>query len=453
MVTAPDATERITVTPSSASLSVSGTKQFTASSSGLRSGGITWSVLEGASGGTVDQTGFYTAPSSAGTYHVVAASAADPSVNSKAVVSVTAPSPPTPTPTPSPYHQQVLHMADWLLTNQDAAGALQDYHGGEICNEDSNMEYALIGLAAAYRASGDPRYLTGLENGIRWLAARQDMSATEWRGSWYYVYSCFPPYAPIPTSPGSGVTDVRGVDSTSALFVYLLYVQQQLSRSDVLVTQLAPNARAALDFILAHNMDADGFTWSSWQLVNGTWTLWKYKYAADQGDAYLGLAAGGLLYDGADRTYGNAADRIAQNIEATFFDARRARYAEGVDAGGLDWNAEFDATFPQGYLPWIFGASANNLASYRWLLNGVQPDGSLVLFTGDPGYSLSADLLAMAAAANGEPAPTASIDWLLRVAYDTNGAVRDTAAPRSDEISNVAAFTIVALLGQRPFSW
>jgi hypothetical protein len=45
------------------------------------------------------------------------------------------------------------------------------------------MEYALMGLAAAYQHSRDPRYLAALEKGIRWLAAREEMSDPKWRGS------------------------------------------------------------------------------------------------------------------------------------------------------------------------------------------------------------------------------------------------------------------------------
>lgn len=360
------------------------------------------------------------------------------------------PLPPSVVPAP-----EALRVADWLLGNQDAQGALQDYRGGEVCNEDSNMEYALLGLGAAYAGSHDARYLAGLEAGIRWLAARQDMSTTSWRGSWFYVYDCFPPYAPIPTSPGPGVTDVRGVDSTSALFVYLLYVQRALSGSDALAVELSPNAHAALDFLLANNLDADGLTFSSWQLVDGRWRLWRYKYTADQADVYLGLRAGGLLYGAAGERYAAAAAVIRRQVPALMFDAGAGRYAEGIDEwGDLDHAAEFDATFPQGYVPWVFGPGPESLAAYRWLLAGVRPDGSLALYAGDPGYSLSAALLAMSATALSQPWPATSIAWLLSTGFDpASGAVRDTADPASDEISNVAGFTIVGLLRRSPLDW
>jgi hypothetical protein len=346
-------------------------------------------------------------------------------------------------------------MAEWLLANQDAGGALQDYRGGDICNVDSNMEYALIGLGAAYARSGDPRFLAGLESGIRWLAAREDMSATAWRGSWFYAYSCSPPYAPVPTSPGGSVMDVRGVDTTSALFVYLLYVHRELSKSSRLATELADHAKAALEFLMTQSMDADGFTWSSWQLVSGKWQLWRYKYTADQADVYLGLRGGSVLYDGADRRYGQAADAIQHGLPATFFDPAQGRYATGMDdSRALDHEPGFDGTFAQGYVPWVIGSGSQNLASYAWLLRGAQPSGKLVLFSGDPGYSLSVDTLALAAVALGDERPEASLQWLLTTTYDAaTGAVRDTGATGSDETSNVVGFSILALLGQAPFAW
>jgi len=43
-----------------------------------------------------------------------------------------------------------------------------------------------------------------MEKGIKWLAEREEMS-TQGERSWYYVYSANPPYAEIPTSPGTGI--------------------------------------------------------------------------------------------------------------------------------------------------------------------------------------------------------------------------------------------------------
>lgn len=340
-------------------------------------------------------------------------------------------------------------VADYLLGQQNADGAIPDVCGGPLCNEDSNTEYALIGLAAAYWASHDHRYLDGVEKGIRWLADREEMADPQWRGSWFYAFQSKPPYAPVPTSPGKGVTDVRGVDSTCALFPYLLHLHAALSGQDRLNRQYETNARAALDFALTRNQTPESGSFSSWQLKkrDGQWRLWRFQYTADQADVYLGLRAGGLLFG--EERYRLAADRLRQRMPG-FFEAKLGRYALGQDADGSlepDFDG-FDGIFPQGYLPWVLGNFASNSASCQWLSQRVQSDGSLSCYPKDPKYTLSAAVYVMAARALGQPVPVRSLDWIMTQATDpAAGGVRDTAAPKSEKFSNVAGFTIVALTG------
>lgn len=66
-----------------------GTVAFQASVTGTVDTAVTWTVVE-ATGGTINSSGLYTAPSSTGTFHVIARSVANPSVYSTAVVVVTA---------------------------------------------------------------------------------------------------------------------------------------------------------------------------------------------------------------------------------------------------------------------------------------------------------------------------------------------------------------------------
>ncbi len=89
----------VAVTPQTAAVSTGGTAQFTASITGSTNTAVTWSVQEGAAGGTIDATGLYTAPATAGTYHVVTTSQADATQSSTATVTVTAPATTTTTPT------------------------------------------------------------------------------------------------------------------------------------------------------------------------------------------------------------------------------------------------------------------------------------------------------------------------------------------------------------------
>jgi len=83
----------VTVNPGTLNLPFGGSAVFAALVTDATNVSVTWSVLEGSSCGSVSSTGRYTAPSSAGTCHVVATSAADPTRFGTATVTVTAPAP------------------------------------------------------------------------------------------------------------------------------------------------------------------------------------------------------------------------------------------------------------------------------------------------------------------------------------------------------------------------
>src|SRR6267142_2836010 len=82
-------TVSVTVTPQQATLAMSATLSFAAAVSGGSSADVLWSVQE-VGGGMIDASGKYTAPAVAGTFHVVAASMADPSSTDNATVTVSA---------------------------------------------------------------------------------------------------------------------------------------------------------------------------------------------------------------------------------------------------------------------------------------------------------------------------------------------------------------------------
>jgi len=72
----------VTVSPSSASLAAGATQQFTASVGGTANQNVTWGV-DGIAGanvtvGTIDSSGLYSAPATAGSHTVTATSVADP---------------------------------------------------------------------------------------------------------------------------------------------------------------------------------------------------------------------------------------------------------------------------------------------------------------------------------------------------------------------------------------
>jgi len=79
----------VVVTPSGIGQIWQGTTvQFAAQVIGQTSQAVTWALQEGSAGGVIDSAGLYTAPSAAGTFHVVATSQADPSAKGTATVEV-----------------------------------------------------------------------------------------------------------------------------------------------------------------------------------------------------------------------------------------------------------------------------------------------------------------------------------------------------------------------------
>ena len=81
----------LSIQPSAVALTPGQSQTFVATVTGLTNSALTWSVAEGASGGTVGSTGIYHAPTSFGSYTVIATSQADSSRVAKAHILVTPP--------------------------------------------------------------------------------------------------------------------------------------------------------------------------------------------------------------------------------------------------------------------------------------------------------------------------------------------------------------------------
>lgn len=87
----------VSVSPHTATVYPEQTLAFQATVTGYADTSVTWSVVEGAAGGTITPTGVYTAPSTTGTYRISAVSAANPSMSGSATVTVSTAPPPPPT--------------------------------------------------------------------------------------------------------------------------------------------------------------------------------------------------------------------------------------------------------------------------------------------------------------------------------------------------------------------
>ena len=332
-----------------------------------------------------------------------------------------------------------LKMADFILGLQLENGAIPDAADADTVNEDSDMEYALIALAAAYRSTGRESYLSGLERGIAWLAGAEVMEDGPWKGSWWYRYDRNG--RPLPASESGG--DVRGVDASGALFVYLLYLDRLCAGSDAVVAPYRENAAAALEFVLTRSRSVAGFFASAFsEDGTGGWSRSDCCYAADQGDVWLGLRAGALLYGGDE--YGEAADFLRENVPDAFFSGEYGRYCAGIASGRQDWSEEgFAPVQSQGYLPWLWGDTAENRQAVSWLRERLSGD-----LSGE--YFLSAAFLGLGEQGIGGETPRRSFAWLLERGLDeADGGVRDSLRDPAETV-NTAAFCALALMRWSP---
>ena len=353
------------------------------------------------------------------------------------------------------FYLSALKMADFLIFQQNEDGVIPDTPSWKVANMDSNMEYALMGIAAAYKISKENKYLNALERGIKWLSNREEMEDPEWKGSWYYVYSSEKPYENIQIElDNPDIIDIRGVSSTSALYVYLLYLHYRLSGSRFLVKKYSKNAKAALNFLINKNRGSNGFFYNSWQkgTKNGKWNIWKFYYTSDQADVYLGMLAGWLLFK--EPRFLKVALALKEKTSKSFFIPELKRYAVGKDERGcLDTELdEFNGIFSQGYLSWVFGENTYNLSAYKWLSACLKPDGELVCCKNDPRFALSISIYIMSSFSLNKPFPEKSAIWLLENCFDkTDGGVKDTPEYDSPKFSNVSGLTIIAFLEMLPF--
>lgn len=115
----------VTMSPSSATVTTSGTKSFTASVSNSANTQVTWSVVEGG-GGTITSSGVYSAPSTTGTYHVKAVSSADPTKSATATVTVTA------APLPFPFGTWVGPKGTSFTIDKLISSAVVDKYSGSV---------------------------------------------------------------------------------------------------------------------------------------------------------------------------------------------------------------------------------------------------------------------------------------------------------------------------------
>lgn len=311
--------------------------------------------------------------------------------------------------------------ADFIRNLQQGDGSIIGWPGSNIINHDSTMEYALMGLAAAYYETGNEDYLTALENGIAWLSdpdiqvlVHNDVDVNnpvDWYGSWFYSYNTDGSVSTnidLTESKRLFSTDdtrtnyynVRGVDTTTALYPYLLYLHYFITGDPTFYLQYKDNAVAALDFLINSNIDTtyvtgwgNKYAFSYWfqdEFASDPWVRENCQFTADQADVYLGVKAGSYLFP-EKKGYADIAHYLENYLctlandqiddygffktnynQVDFIDlyyTGRMDDDNGVPnfAIGYDPNYKFNGTFAQGYLPWVLGNNGNNTEAYNWM--------------------------------------------------------------------------------------
>ncbi len=135
----------VSLSPSSVTLAPGATQPFTAAVSGTSNTAVTWST----SGGTVNASGLYTAPTTLGSYIVTATSVADTTKSATATVNVSAASGNLALGKPTIASSQYsAAYAPSLATDGDAAGTRWCASGG------ANGQWLMVDLGASFHLTG-----------------------------------------------------------------------------------------------------------------------------------------------------------------------------------------------------------------------------------------------------------------------------------------------------------
>ena len=84
----PNSPSTISISPASETLRTGGQRRFSGWDSSVGQYDVIWSLLEGPAAGTITADGLYTAPSTPGTFHLIATSSHNPSLSNTASLKI-----------------------------------------------------------------------------------------------------------------------------------------------------------------------------------------------------------------------------------------------------------------------------------------------------------------------------------------------------------------------------
>jgi glucuronoarabinoxylan endo-1,4-beta-xylanase len=163
----------VTISPKASTLLTGKSAQFQVTVAGLSGAGVTWKVMETGAGGTITPAGLYTAPTSAGTFHVVVTSTADATKSDTATITVALPSSST-------------TLVDFTDVHQPIAGfGACDRYDGELSDAlmtqffDADKGIGLTMLRTSFTSTGAPEAGTWSN-----MQRAQKMGALVWAAPW-----------------------------------------------------------------------------------------------------------------------------------------------------------------------------------------------------------------------------------------------------------------------------
>jgi hypothetical protein len=138
----------VDVRPATIQLAPLATAAFAATVTSTVNTGVIWTIQEGSPGGTITSLGSYTAPASAGVFHVVATSRADPARTASATVTVTA--------NPGTYVDPSPIGGDVVVSMDSSAGTIpvSPYIFGSLAQDTSFVDIATLHRQGGNRVTG-----------------------------------------------------------------------------------------------------------------------------------------------------------------------------------------------------------------------------------------------------------------------------------------------------------
>jgi hypothetical protein len=217
--------------------------------------------------------------------------------------------------------------AEWILLAQGPEGAIAS-HTDRTFVDPYLASFGVGGLAAAARATGDPRYGDAAWRALEWYAANMDI-----RG--YVTDFSVTPSGLVSTG------DQDSTDAYSGMFLIALEATKNAAPNPTRFAALAPKVRVAVDAIRS-TQRADGLT--------GAKPTWMVAYLMNEGEAYAGLLAGARLASSlGDRTTARnasaAADRISRAVDR-LWNASTGSYDWAVHPNGVRQPTNWAQLYP-----------------------------------------------------------------------------------------------------------